>query len=157
MTRIKPTVSLFSIWQRELNRVPIRFTILYINYYCGYTSCLPQFSCSPADLCCDCNLWLCAWCDLSHDTFPHSTLVIREKKRKEKEILNNDLAILLSYDSLYSPMGAWPVVMWVNRAHNEFVKPMKGITNGHLLICDWCFRILKGSKMRSLDSDKRCC
>ena len=31
------------------------------------------------------------------------------------------------------------------------------ITNGHLLICDWCFRILKGSKMRSLDSDKRCC
>jgi len=21
------------------------------------------------------------------------------------------------------------------------------ITNGHLLICDWCFRILKGSKM----------
>jgi len=31
------------------------------------------------------------------------------------------------------------------------------ITNGHLLICDWCFRILKGSKMRSLDSNKRCC
>ena len=31
------------------------------------------------------------------------------------------------------------------------------ITNGHLLICDWCFRILKGSEMRSLDSDKRCC
>ena len=31
------------------------------------------------------------------------------------------------------------------------------ITNGHLLICDGCFRILKGSKMRSLDSDKRCC
>ena len=30
------------------------------------------------------------------------------------------------------------------------------ITNGHLLICDWCFRILKGSEMRSLDSDKRC-
>jgi len=28
------------------------------------------------------------------------------------------------------------------------------ITNGHLLICDWCFRILKGSKMWSLDSDK---
>jgi len=31
------------------------------------------------------------------------------------------------------------------------------ITNGHLLICDGCFRILKGSKMQSLDSDKRCC
>ena len=31
------------------------------------------------------------------------------------------------------------------------------ITNGHLLICDWCFRILKDSKMQSLDSDKRCC
>ena len=28
------------------------------------------------------------------------------------------------------------------------------ITNGHLLICGWCFGILKGSKMRSLDSDK---
>ena len=31
------------------------------------------------------------------------------------------------------------------------------ITNSHLLICDRCFRILKGSKMQSLDSDKRCC
>jgi len=29
------------------------------------------------------------------------------------------------------------------------------ITNSYLLICDWCFRILKGSKMQSLDSDKR--
>ena len=27
---------------------------------------------------------------------------------------------------LYSPMGACPVVMRVNRAHSEFVKPMKG-------------------------------
>ena len=27
---------------------------------------------------------------------------------------------------LYSPMGAWPVVMWVNHVHSEFVKPMKG-------------------------------
>ena len=27
---------------------------------------------------------------------------------------------------LYSPMGAWPVVMQVNWAHNKFVKPMKG-------------------------------
>ena len=35
--------------------------------------------------------------------------------------------------------------------------PIPFITNGHLLICDWCFRILKDSKMRSLDSDKRCC
>ena len=26
---------------------------------------------------------------------------------------------------------------------------IKSITNGHLLICDWCFRILKGSKMRN--------
>jgi len=31
------------------------------------------------------------------------------------------------------------------------------ITNGHLLICNWCFRILKGSKMQGLDSDKRYC
>ena len=33
-------------------------------------------------------------------------------------------------------------------------KILESITNGHLLICDWCFRILKGSKMRSLDSNK---
>jgi len=32
------------------------------------------------------------------------------------------------------------------KAAKESNKP-KGITNGHLLICDWCFRILKGSKM----------
>jgi len=31
------------------------------------------------------------------------------------------------------------------------------ITSSHLLICDWCFRILKGSKIQSLDSNKRCC
>ena len=37
------------------------------------------------------------------------------------------------------------------------VREILCITNGHLLICDWCFRILKGSKMQSLDSDKRCC
>jgi len=36
---------------------------------------------------------------LSHDIFPCSTLVIKEKKRKEKEILNNDLAILPSHDN----------------------------------------------------------
>ena len=42
---------------------------------------------------------------------------------------------------------------------NEMMKKKwdANITNGHLLICDWCFRILKGSKMQSLDSDKRCC
>jgi len=38
---------------------------------------------------------------LSHDIFPHFTLVIKEKKIKEKkrkEILNNNLAVLPSYD-----------------------------------------------------------
>jgi len=37
------------------------------------------------------------------------------------------------------------------------VSSLPFITNGYLLIYDWCFRILKGSKMQSLDSDKRCC
>jgi len=36
----------------------------------------------------------------------------------------------------------------------EVTVTSRSITNGHLLICDWCFRILKGSKMRSLDSNK---
>jgi len=41
---------------------------------------------------------------------------------------------------------------------NQIIESLlKVITNGHLLICDWYFRILKGSKMQSLDSDKRCC
>jgi len=31
MTGIKPTVSLFSVWQRELNRVPIGFSTLLIQ------------------------------------------------------------------------------------------------------------------------------
>jgi len=41
--------------------------------------------------------------------------------------------------------------------HHSSRNDYESITNGHLLICDWCFRILKGSKMQSLDSDKRCC
>jgi len=37
---------------------------------------------------------------MSHDIFPCFTLVIKEKKRKEKEILNNDLAVLPSHDTM---------------------------------------------------------
>jgi len=37
---------------------------------------------------------------------------------------------------------------------NILILDISPITNGHLLICDWCFRILKGSKIQSLDSDK---
>ena len=47
-------------------------------------------------------LWLY---DLSRDIFPHSTLVIKEKKRKGKEILNNDLAILPSHNTGIFPKG----------------------------------------------------
>ena len=56
---------------------------------------------SPCDfivtwLFCDHCYTFCDSCDLSHDIFPCFTLVIKEKKRKE--ILNNNLAILLSHD-----------------------------------------------------------
>ena len=78
------------------------------NYCCGYASCLPQSLCPLADFfvtCCDCDTWLLViwpfcdsvtvmWCFLC------STLVIKEKKRKGKEILNNDLAILPSHDKM---------------------------------------------------------
>jgi len=103
---------LFSNWQRELNRVPIGFTTLYIQLLCGYAPYFPWSLCylSTVTVTCDSNvMWLfcdCChtfflWlCDLSHDIFPCSTLVIKEKKRKGKEILNNDLAILPSHDRL---------------------------------------------------------
>jgi len=46
---------------------------------------------------------------------------------------------------------------YANKKRAEIDDYKVGITNGHLLICDWCFRILKGSKIQSLDSNKRCC
>ena len=100
MTGIKPTVSLFSVWQRELDKVPVRFAILYIQLllwlYILSSIVLMSTSWPFCHMLWPWPLWLC---DLSHDIFPCSTLVIKEKKRKEKEILNNDLAILPSHDN----------------------------------------------------------
>jgi len=46
---------------------------------------------------------------------------------------------------------------YANKKRAEIDDYKVDITNSHLLTCDWYFRILKGSKMQSLDSDKRCC
>jgi len=95
-----------SVFDKE-NSIEFLLDLLHYiyNYYCGYAPYLPWSPCySSTDFfatCCDCDsivtsvtpLWL-LW--LSHDIFPCSTLVI--KKRKEKEILNNDLAVLPSHD-----------------------------------------------------------
>ena len=95
-----------SIWQRELNRVPIRFTTLYIQLLSWLYTLFPSVLMLLISwlLCHMLWLWLCVWCDHSITTiipfcdsmsvmwyFPCSTLV-------RKEILNNDLAILPSHD-----------------------------------------------------------
>ena len=101
--RIKLT-ALCSVFDKE-NSIEFLLDLLHYiyNYYVAMLLYLPW---SP----CDCDLWLhcdmtLTWlfydsCDLSHDIFPHFTLVIKEKKRKE--ILNNDLAVLPSYDNWLS-------------------------------------------------------
>ena len=90
MTRIKPTVSLFNVWQRELDRIPVRckeaklqagikptalcsvidkensmeFSLIslptYTLYYCGYALILPWSSCYSSHVT-PCD------CDLWHD------------------------------------------------------------------------------------------
>jgi len=62
-------------------------------------------------------------------------------------------------DDIYD-YGLWDlnrILVEMGRSLADFPPMPLPITNGHLLICDCCFRILKGSKMQSLDSDKRCC
>ena len=106
---------MFSIWQRELDRVSIGFTTLYIQLLCGYAPLSPMVSMLLVKwlLCHIPWLWLVTfYCDvtilwpLSHlcDTvtimwyFPTLYSSNKEKKRKRKEILNNNLAVLSSYD-----------------------------------------------------------
>jgi len=56
MTRIKPTVSLFRVWQRELDGVLAHFSTTYTFYYCGYALALPWSSCSSHHVThCDCD------------------------------------------------------------------------------------------------------
>ena len=58
MTGIKPTVSLFRVWQRELDGVLAYFSTTYTLYYYGYALALPWSSCYFSHVThCDCDLW----------------------------------------------------------------------------------------------------
>ena len=58
MTGIKPTVSLFRVWQRELDEVLAYFSTTYILYYYGYALALPWSSYYFSHVThCDCDLW----------------------------------------------------------------------------------------------------
>ena len=103
MTRIKPTVSLFRVWQRELDGVLAHFSTTYTPYYCGYVLTLPWSSCYSRHVThcdCDCDLTSVTplWhCDKVMWYFPMLHLIVVNKKRKKKNI-NNDLANLPSHD-----------------------------------------------------------
>ena len=104
---------MFSDWQRKLDRVPIRFAILYIQLLLWLYVLSPTVLMSISWLLCHmlwpwpvtpCVMW--PFCDCCH-TFVTLWLVIwylsmlyLNNKRKEKETLNNDLAILLSHNIL---------------------------------------------------------
>ena len=47
--------------------------------------------------------------------------------------------------------------MWKLHGLLESIILDRGITNGHLLICNWLIWYSKGSKKRSLDKQQRCC
>jgi len=116
MTGIKPTVSLFRVWQRELNGVLAHFSTTYTLYYCDYALTLPWSSCYFSHVThCDCDVTIChhlspLWhCDKVTWYFPilHLVVVKKEKKRKEKKRkrnINNDLAILPSHNILLVPV-----------------------------------------------------
>ena len=76
--------------------------MLFISHGLYVTHQLTSLSYAVTPLWCDhfCDnshtFFVTLW--LSHNIFPPSVLVIKEKKRKRKEILNNDLAILPSHD-----------------------------------------------------------
>ena len=113
MTGIKPTVSLFRAWQRELDGVLAHFSTTYTLYYCGYVLTLPWSSCYFSHVThCDCDLWhdhpwpsitpiVTLW--QSHVILSHtpscSCKKRKEKKRKRKRNINNDLAVLPSHDT----------------------------------------------------------
>jgi len=106
MTRIKPTVSLFRVWQRELNGVLVHFSTTYTFYYYGYVLTLLWSSCyfSHVTHCdCDCDhMWHLShqlWhCDKVTWYFPTLHLVVVRKEKKRKRNINNDLAVLPSHD-----------------------------------------------------------
>jgi len=109
MTGIKPTVSLFRVWQRELDGVLAHFSTTYTLYYYGYALTLPWSSCYSRHVThCDSDMWhdhlwpsiIPLWhCDKVTWYFPMLHLIVVNKKRKEKKRnINNNLANLPSYD-----------------------------------------------------------
>jgi len=68
--RIKPTALCSAIDKENLIESPLDLLHYIYNYYRGYASCFPQFLCLSADFFvtfCDCDLWLCVWCDHCYD------------------------------------------------------------------------------------------
>ena len=116
MTGIKLTVSLFSVWQRELDRVSIKFATLYIQLLSWLCTLSPTVLMSISWLLCH-ILWLwlmtinvwhdhdvtismtlvtALWLCDCHIIFPmlHLSNNLKDKKRN----INIDLAILPSHD-----------------------------------------------------------
>jgi len=74
-----------------LDRVPIRFSILLIQLLHSLCTVFPHPSCDPS---CDYD-----WVTLVTWHFLHSFLCSKEKEKKKKRNINNDLAILPSHDT----------------------------------------------------------
>ena len=96
--RIKPTALCLVFWQRELDRVPIRFSTLLIQLLHGLCTTFPCLSCDPS---CD-----VMWCDCDYVTLcdvilSHTPLCSKSKiKEKKRNInINNDLVVLPSHDT----------------------------------------------------------
>ena len=111
MTRIKPTVSLFRVWQRELDGVLTHFSTTYILYYCGYALTLLWSSCYSSYVTyCDCDichtivtLWqshVILFCALSYSCKSNK----KRKEKKRKRNINNNLAVLPSHDNFWLSM-----------------------------------------------------
>ena len=125
---IKPT-TLCSVIDKE-NSIESLLDLLYYiyNYYCGYTSCLPQSLCPSADFfvtCCDCDSW--PFCDLSHTflwlcdchmIFPMLYLSnnLKEKKRKRKKYKYWLSCFAKSWHLLYvGDVGKKPSFLWIGQ------------------------------------------
>ena len=97
---------MFSDWQRELNRVPIRFSIPLIQLLYGLCTSFPCLSCDImwCDAVTSCCVTVTMW-HLWHNTFLHFLLCSKSKiKEKEKKIninINNNLAVLPSHDTTF--------------------------------------------------------
>jgi len=85
-------------------------------------------------------------------------MTINKSQEQSVEHMGINLQIsVFSHRQLYVAFSRCTSPLNISVLLSEQSQESRSITNGHLLICDWYFRILKGSKMRSLDSDKRCC